>query len=104
MGGDSESKCHGASQTIIVILFASIHKRRRRMYYFIKGKDSVATIGKKVRRIHEALEQARYMDQRGMTNISIQDDAGHTIDGNDLLACVKGEKVLSDDLQAHYVS
>jgi len=28
----------------------------------------------------------------------------NTIDGDDLLACVKGEKVLSDDLQAHYVS
>jgi hypothetical protein len=74
------------------------------MYYFIKGKDSWATIGKKVRHIHEALEQARYLDQRGMTNISIQDDAGHTIDGSDLLGCVKGEKVLSDDLRAHYVS
>jgi hypothetical protein len=74
------------------------------MYYFVRGKDSIATIGKKVRHIHEALDQARYMDQRGMTNISIQDDAGHTIDGNDLLAVVKGEKVLSDDLQAQYVS
>ncbi len=74
------------------------------MYYFIKGKDSFATIGKKVRHIHEALEQARYMVQRGMTNVSIQDDAGHTIDGYDLLACVTGEKILSDDLRAHYVS
>lgn len=73
-------------------------------YYFIKGKDSFATIGKKVRHINEALTEARYMDQRGMTNISIQDDAGNSIDGNDLLACVKGEKVLSDDLRAHYVS
>jgi hypothetical protein len=87
-----------------VILFGSTHMRRRRMYYFIKGKDSLATIGKKVRHIHAALEQARYLDQRGMTNISIQDDAGNTIDGDDLLACVKGEKVLSDDLRAHYVS
>ncbi|MET4424259.1 hypothetical protein [Bradyrhizobium sp. RT3a] len=74
------------------------------MYYFIKGKDSFATIGKKVRHIHEALEQARYMDQRGTTNISIQDEAGRLIEGNDLLACVEGEKVLSDDLQALYVS
>jgi hypothetical protein len=78
--------------------------RRRRMYYFIKGKDSFATIGKKVRQINEALAKARYMVQRGMTNVSIQDNAGHTIVGNDLLACVKGEKVLSDDLRAHYVS
>ncbi len=74
------------------------------MSYFISGKDSVAIIGKKVLRIHEALEEARYMDQRGMTNISIQDNAGHTIDGNDLLACINGEKALSDDLRAHCVS
>jgi hypothetical protein len=93
-----------ANQDTIVILSGSFDVKRRRMYYFIKGSDSFATIGKKVRHIHEALEQTRYMDQRGMTNISIQDDAGHTIDGNDLLACVNGEKALSDDLQAHYVS
>jgi hypothetical protein len=74
------------------------------MYFFIKGKDALATIGKKVLHIHEALGEARYMVQRGMLNVSIRDDAGHSIDGNDLLACVKGEKVLSDDLHAHYVS
>ena len=74
------------------------------MYYFIKGKDSVATIGKKVHHIHEALAEARYMVQRGMTNVSMEDNAGHSIDGNDLLACVEGTKVLSNDLQAHYVS
>ena len=74
------------------------------MYYSIKGRDSFATIGKKVRHIHESLAEARYMVQQGMTNVSIQDNAGHTIDGSDLLACVKGEKVLSDDLRAHYVS
>jgi hypothetical protein len=74
------------------------------MYYFIKGKDSLATIGKKVRHIHEALEEARYMVQRGMTNVLIQDNVGHKIDGHDLLACLKGEKALSDDLQARYIS
>jgi hypothetical protein len=44
------------------------------MYYFIKGMDSFATIGKKGRHIHEALAEARYMVQRGMTNVSIQDN------------------------------
>ena len=100
---DGESKCHGSNQDTIVILSCLHPNEERQMYYFIKGKDSFATIGKKVIHIHEALEEARYMDQRGMTNISIQDDAGHSIDGNDLLACVKGEKVLSDDLHAHFV-
>jgi hypothetical protein len=74
------------------------------MHYFVKGKDSFATIGKKVSHVPEALEQARDIVQREMTNVSIQDDAGHIIDGNDLLACVTGEKVLSDDLRAHCVS
>src|SRR5258706_11095419 len=101
---DSESKCHGSNQDTIVILSCLHLNEERQMYYFIKGKDSVATIGKKVLHIHEALGEARYMVQRGMTNISIQDDAGRSIDGNDLLACVKGEKVLFDDLRAHYVS
>jgi hypothetical protein len=72
--------------------------------YFISGKDSVATLGRKVLHIREALEEARRMVQRGMTNVSIQDNAGHTIDGNDLLACVKGERILSDDLRVYYAS
>jgi hypothetical protein len=87
-----------------VILFCFYPQEEKQMYYFIKGKNSFATIGKKVRHIHEALSEARFMVERGMTNVSIQDNAGHTIEGNDLLACVKGEKVLSDDLRAHYVS
>jgi hypothetical protein len=87
-----------------VILFLFHPHEERQMYYFIKGKDSIATVGRKVLHNHEALEQARDMVQRGMTNVSIQDNAGHAIDGDDLLACVKGEKVLSDDLRAYYVS
>jgi len=74
------------------------------MSYFVSGKDSVATLGKKVLHVHEALEEARHMVQREMTNVSIQDNAGHRIDGHDLLACVRGTKILSDDLRAHYVS
>jgi hypothetical protein len=86
------------------VILSCLRPQEQQMYYFIKGKDSFATIGKKVRHIHEALSEARYMLQRGMTNVSIQDNAGHTIDGNDLLACVKGEKVLSDNLRANYLS
>jgi hypothetical protein len=103
-GPGAESKCHGATEGTVVILFCLHPNEERQMYYFIKGKDSVATIGKKVLHIHEALGEARYMVERGMTNVSIEDNGGHSIDGSDLLACIKGEKVLSDDLQAHYVS
>jgi hypothetical protein len=94
--GTSESKCHGANQDTTVILFCVHSDEERQMYYFIRGTDSFATIGKKVLNIHEVLEEARCVVQQGMTNVSIQDNAGHKIDGNDLLACVKGEKVLSE--------
>lgn len=91
------------SHSATVILFCPIHTRRDNC-----PTSSVAKIrwhiGKKVLHVHEALGEARHMVQRGMTNVLIQDNAGHSIDGNDLLACVKGEKVLSDDLRAHYVS
>ena len=74
------------------------------MHYFVSGKDSMATIGKKVATIEDALKCGRNMIESQMTSVTIKDDLGNTIDGDDLLACIKGEKVLSDDLRAHYVS
>ena len=44
------------------------------------------------------------MIESQMTAVTIKDHLGNTIDGDDLLACIKGEKVLSDDLQANYLS
>ena len=35
-----------------------------------------------------------------MANISISDQAGHRIDGDELLACITGKKTLTNDLQA----
>jgi hypothetical protein len=32
-------------------------------------------------------------------NVSIKDQAGHKIDGEELLACITGKKTISDDLQ-----
>ena len=46
--GTSESKCHGANQDTTVILFCVHSDEERQMYYFIRGTDSFATIGKKV--------------------------------------------------------
>jgi hypothetical protein len=74
------------------------------MYYFVSGKDSMATIGKKVATIEDALKCGRRMIESEMTSVAIKDHLGNTIDGDDLLACIKGEKVLSDDLRAHYLS
>jgi hypothetical protein len=35
-----------------------------------------------------------------LANISIKDDAGHQIDGDELLECVMGKKKITEDLQA----
>jgi len=74
------------------------------MYYFVSGKDSMATIGKKVATIEDALKCGRNMIESQMTSVTIKDHLGNAIDGDDLLACVRGEKVLSDDLLAYYLS
>ena len=74
------------------------------MYYFVSGRDGMATIGKKVAIIDDALKSGRNMIESQMTSVTIKDHLGNKIDGDDLLACIKGEKVLSDDLRAHYVS
>ena len=34
--------------------------------------------------VHEALSKARQMYETGLVNVSIKDDGGHTIDGDEL--------------------
>jgi hypothetical protein len=50
--------------------------------------------------VHEALSKARQMYETGLANVSIKDEAGHEIDGDDLLACITGKKTITNDLQA----
>ena len=50
--------------------------------------------------VHEALIKARQMYETGLVNVSIKDQAGHKIDGDELLACITGERTLTNDLQA----
>jgi hypothetical protein len=50
--------------------------------------------------VHEALNKARRMYEEGMANVSIADEAGHTIDGDELVDCITGKKKINDDLQA----
>jgi hypothetical protein len=38
--------------------------------------------------LQEALNKARQMCETGLANVSIQDEAGHKIDGDELLACI----------------
>jgi hypothetical protein len=42
--------------------------------------------------LQEALNKARQMCETGLANISIQDEAGHKIDGDELLACITVKK------------
>jgi hypothetical protein len=40
------------------------------------------------------------MYETGLVNVSIKDDGGHTIDGDELVACITGKKTITEDLQA----
>ena len=50
--------------------------------------------------VHEALSKARQMYETGLVNVSIKDQAGHKIDGDELLACITGKKRITEDLRA----
>ena len=50
--------------------------------------------------VHEALHKARQMYEEGFANVTIADQAGHFIDGDELLACITGQKTITNDLQA----
>jgi hypothetical protein len=50
--------------------------------------------------VHEALGKARQMHETGLVNVSIKDEAGHQIDGDELLECITGKKMITNDLQA----
>ena len=51
-------------------------------------------------KVDEALNKARQMYETGLVNVSIEDQAGHKIDGDELLACIMGQKTITNDLQA----
>jgi hypothetical protein len=51
--------------------------------------------------VNETLRKARLMCDAGLANVSIEDEAGHKIDGDELLACIMGTKSITEDLQAN---
>jgi hypothetical protein len=50
--------------------------------------------------VQEALNRARQMSETGLANVSIEDEAGHKIDGDELLDCIRGKKKITEDLRA----
>jgi hypothetical protein len=59
--------------------------------------DSMAEITNDV---HEALSKARQMYETGFVDVSIADQAGHKIDGDELLNCLMKRKTITEDLRA----
>ena len=49
--------------------------------------------------VQEALNRARQMSETGLANVSIEDEAGHKIDGDELLDCITGKKKITEDLR-----
>ncbi len=50
--------------------------------------------------VHDALSKARQMCEDGLANVSISDQAGRVIEGNDLLDCITGKRTLTEELRA----
>jgi hypothetical protein len=50
--------------------------------------------------VQEAPNRTRQMSETGLANVSIEDEAGHKIDGDELLDCITGKKKITEDLRA----
>ncbi len=50
--------------------------------------------------VHDALTKARQMYEDGLANVTITDQGGHKLHGDELLDCMMGKKRLTEDLQA----
>jgi hypothetical protein len=61
---------------------------------------AIGPVVEKATDVHEALTKARQMYETGLVNVSIKDQAGHKIDGDELLACMTGKKRITEDLRA----
>jgi hypothetical protein len=74
------------------------------MPYTVTSDDTVGLaigpISEEANDVHEALSKARQIYETGLVNVSIRDEAGHKIDGDELLACITGKKTITNDLQA----
>jgi hypothetical protein len=46
--------------------------------------------------VQEALNKAHQMYETGFVNVSIKDDAGRQIEGDELLTCIMGKKKITE--------
>ena len=74
------------------------------MAYSVTSDDTVGLaigpVSETANDVHEALNKARQMYETGLVNVSIKDEGGHKIDGDELLACITGKRTITNDLQA----
>jgi hypothetical protein len=65
------------------------------MPYTISGETvglAIGPVSETATDVHEALGKARQMYEMGLANVSIKDDAGRKIDGDELVDCITGKK------------
>ena len=74
------------------------------MAYTVTSDDTVGLaigpVSETANDVHEALNKARQMYETGLVNVSIKDEGGHKIGGDELLACITGKRTITNDLQA----
>jgi hypothetical protein len=61
---------------------------------------AVGPISETVNDLHEALNKARQMYETGLVNVSIADESGRKIDGDELVDCITGKKKIVEGLRA----
>jgi hypothetical protein len=61
---------------------------------------AVGPVSETANDVHEALSKARQIYEDGLANVTIADETGRRIDGDELLACLMGKKETTSDLQA----
>lgn len=73
------------------------------MPYTITGDTvglAIGPVAETANDVREALSKACQMYNDGLANVSIADQAGRVIDGDELLNCIVGKKKITDDLRA----
>jgi hypothetical protein len=74
------------------------------MAYTVTSDDTaglaIGPVSETANDVNEALNKARQMYETGWVNVSIKDEAGHIIDGDELLECLTGKKTITSSLQA----
>ncbi len=73
------------------------------MAYTITGDTlglAIGPVSETANEVREALSKARQMYETGLVNVSIGDETGRRIEGDELVACITGKKTITGDLQA----